>query len=130
MSDNPSDSKGNRKPGSEPATVNGKGRPNKPPPMHVKNSTEAAEDFRSAMQQANTCMRTLLSSYHAASAAQPPAGASPSTSPSSSAMPNITSANNADLERARVEAMARLVTVLQRNLRVRYELDVEEVVKA
>lgn len=45
-------------------------------------------------------------------------------------MSNMATANNADLERARVEAMTRLVTVLQRNLRVRYELDVEEVVKA
>ena len=98
--------------------------------MHVKYNPEAAEDFRSAMQQANACMRTLLSSYHAASAAQSPSGASPSTSPSTSAMPNMAAANSADLEKARVEAMTRLVTVLQRNLRVRYELDVEEVVKA
>ena len=45
-------------------------------------------------------------------------------------MPNMAAANSADLEKARVEAMTRLVTVLQRNLRVRYELDVEEVVKA
>ncbi|KAH9841656.1 Rapamycin-insensitive companion of mTOR, N-term-domain-containing protein [Rhodofomes roseus] len=121
--------KGNRKQGTETTTVNGKGRPHRPPPMHVKHTTEAAEDFRSAMQQANSCMRTLLSSHRSASAPSP-SGASPSTSPSSSAMPNVTAANGGDLERARVEAMMRLVTVLQRNLRVRYELDVDEVVKA
>ncbi|KAH9936411.1 Rapamycin-insensitive companion of mTOR, N-term-domain-containing protein [Fomitopsis serialis] len=123
-------SKGNRKQGPETTTINGKGRPHRPPPMHVKHTTEAAEDFRSAMQQANSCMRTLLSSYRSTPAAPSPSGASPSTSPSSSVMSSVTVANGGDLERARVEAMTRLVTVLQRNLRVRYELEVEEVVKA
>lgn len=89
-----------------------------------------SEDFRSAMQQANSCIKSLLSLSRQTAPLQSSAALSPSTSPSSSALPNPTSANLVELNRSRIDAMTRLIGVLQRNLRVRYELDIAEVVQA
>ncbi len=55
---------------------------------------------------------------------------SPSTSPSTSSLPNPATATEAELNRARIGTMNKLIGILQRNLRVRYELDVAEVVHA
>ena len=55
---------------------------------------------------------------------------SPSTSPSTSTLPNLATASDAEINRARIETMNKLIGILQRNLRVRYELDVAEVVHA
>ncbi len=45
-------------------------------------------------------------------------------------MPNLATASETELSRARIETMNKLIKILQRNLRVRYELDVAEVVHA
>ncbi|KAI0775530.1 Rapamycin-insensitive companion of mTOR, N-term-domain-containing protein [Trametes elegans] len=89
------------------------------------------DDFRSAMHQANSAIKNLvhLSRHHSHSHANS-AVPSPSTSPSTSTLPNPATATEAELNRARVDTMAKLITILQRNLRVRYELDVGEVVHA
>ncbi|EJF61068.1 hypothetical protein DICSQDRAFT_147513 [Dichomitus squalens LYAD-421 SS1] len=89
------------------------------------------DDFHSAMHQANSAIRALLHlhrqhSYGTQNSSIP----SPSTSPSTSTLPNPATATDTELNRARVEAMNRLVGILQRNLRVRYELEVGEVVRA
>ncbi|KAI0643109.1 Rapamycin-insensitive companion of mTOR, N-term-domain-containing protein [Trametes meyenii] len=88
------------------------------------------DDFRSAMHQANSAIKALLllsrqNSYRPNSSAP-----SPSASPSTSTLPNPATATEAELSRARIETMAKLIGILQRNLRVRYELDVGEVVHA
>ncbi len=93
--------------------------------------TPCSDDFRSAMHQANSAIKSLLllsrqQSYGQSSSS----AASPSTSPSTSTLPNPATATDAELSRARIENMAKLIALLQRNLRVRYELDVGEVVHA
>ena len=90
-----------------------------------------ADDFRSAMHQANNAIKTLLHlsrqhSHNHSTSSIP----SPSTSPSTSTLPNPATATEAELNRARIETMNKLIGILQRNLRVRYELDVAEVVHA
>lgn len=90
-----------------------------------------ADDFRSAMHQANGAIKSLLLLSRQHSYSHPnSSAASPSTSPSTSTLPNPATATDAELSRARIENMAKLITLLQRNLRVRYELDVGEVVHA
>ena len=74
------------------------------------------DDFRTALNQASNCIQTL------ASVSRP--GTSPPTS-------LITSpANGDDLDRVRIDTMAKLIRILQRNLRVRYELNVAELVQS
>ncbi|CCL99718.1 uncharacterized protein FIBRA_01740 [Fibroporia radiculosa] len=93
-----------------------------------RRNTDASErdDFRSAMQQASSCLRKLVSLSRS-----PHSGisTSPSTSPSSSTSAPE-NATDADLSRARIDTMSQLIDILQRNMRVRYELDVGEVVQA
>ncbi|EMD39883.1 hypothetical protein CERSUDRAFT_112137 [Gelatoporia subvermispora B] len=88
------------------------------------------DDFRTAMHQAHSALRTLTSLARPASSSQPTTPASPSTSPSSSTPPTVASLSDAAKTRARIEAMALLIGILQRNLRVCYELDIVEVVHA
>lgn len=93
------------------------------PTAHILSS----DDFHSAMYHANGAIRTLL---HLARQHEHPSAPSPSTSPSTSTLPNVATATDAELNRARVEAMNKLIGTLQRNLRVRYELEIGEVVRA
>ncbi|CDO75419.1 hypothetical protein BN946_scf184916.g3 [Trametes cinnabarina] len=87
------------------------------------------DDFRSVMHQANSTIKTLL--YLSRQQSQSHSSApSPSTSPSTSTLPNPATASETELNRARIETMSKLTNLLQRNLRVRYELDVAEVVHA
>ncbi|VDC00682.1 unnamed protein product [Peniophora sp. CBMAI 1063] len=80
------------------------------------------DGFRTALQQASSYIRVLAS-------AGSRAPTSPSASPtaSSSSIPDATT--DAEANRIRADAMTQLIVVLQRNLRVRYELDVAQVVK-
>ncbi|KAI0755187.1 Rapamycin-insensitive companion of mTOR, N-term-domain-containing protein [Daedaleopsis nitida] len=105
-------------------------------PLIAPEGTErgaSPHDFRSAMHQANGAIKALLSlsrqhqHTHSHSNASLP---SPSTSPSTSSLPNPATATESELSRARIETMNKLIGILQRNLRVRYELDVAEVVHA
>ena len=89
------------------------------------------DDFRSTMHQANSAVKALLMlsrPSHSHSSAIP----SPSTSPSTSTLnlPNLATAPESEINRARIETMNKLIGILQRSLRMRYELDVAEVVHA
>lgn len=90
-----------------------------------------SDDFRTAMHQANSAIKALvlLSRQHSYDHPASSAG-SPSTSPSISTLPNPATASEVELSRARIENMAKLIGLLQRNVRVKYELDVGEVVHA
>ncbi|KAJ8469790.1 hypothetical protein ONZ51_g8763 [Trametes cubensis] len=89
------------------------------------------DDFRTAMHQARSAIKALLHLSRQYPYSHPGSSApSPSASPSTSTLPNVLTASEAELNRARIETMARLIGILQRNLRVRYELDVAEVVHA
>ena len=79
---------------------------------------DCPDDFQTAMQQASGYIKTLSSGRSVPS---------PATSPSlSTALPSASD----DVDKIRIDAMKRLTTVLQRNLRVRYELNVAQVVQA
>ena len=80
-----------------------------------------AEDFRSALHQATSYIKAL----HKLSGAS---SSSPPHSPSSSSALNIR--EDGDLDRLRVDAMNHLLGVLKRNLRVRYEMNIPDVVQA
>ncbi|KAF7365155.1 hypothetical protein MVEN_00387000 [Mycena venus] len=80
---------------------------------------KSREDFRTALNNASTCIKSL-SALARNNATSPSAG-------SSSTSPTI---NAADVDRQRVEVMTQLVSILQRNLRVRYELNLTEVMQA
>ncbi|KAH8104684.1 Rapamycin-insensitive companion of mTOR, N-term-domain-containing protein [Cristinia sonorae] len=81
---------------------------------------EDRDDFRSALQQASTHLKALNSLNRNGS----PSTTLPVSSSSTSAL------TDAELSRARVEAMTQLTGVLQRNLRVRYEVSLADVVQA
>ena len=89
-----------------------------------------ADDFRSAMHQANSYIKSLFflsrQGVSSNSLLSPPSSA---VSPSSTS-PNPPAADETELNRARVDTMNLLIGVLQRNLRVRYELDIAEIVHA
>ena len=80
------------------------------------------DDFRSSLQLARGHVRTLISLSRTVT--------SPPTSPGASATPQSTSLHDPETTRTRVDAMNRLIGLLQRNLRVQYELDVVQVVHA
>ncbi|KAG1745997.1 Rapamycin-insensitive companion of mTOR, N-term-domain-containing protein [Suillus paluster] len=77
------------------------------------------DDFRTALAQANACLKSLNSLSRPVTS--PPPASSPSSTSSISA---------ADSDRSKIDIMNRLVCILQRNLRVRYELNLPEVVQA
>jgi hypothetical protein len=82
-----------------------------------------AEDFKTALHQANMYLNNLLSSGR-----QPQ---SPTTSvASSSSRQNPLQAEDPELDRTRITYMTKLTAILQRNLRVRYEMNTSEVVRA
>ncbi|TFY70661.1 hypothetical protein EVG20_g2351 [Dentipellis fragilis] len=86
------------------------------------NSHQHADDFRSVLQQASVCIKTLASIGRSAM--------SPVPSPSSSSTPQYPTPNESETTRMRTDAMTKLTGTLQRNLRVRYELDVAQVAQA
>ncbi|KIK95059.1 hypothetical protein PAXRUDRAFT_141598 [Paxillus rubicundulus Ve08.2h10] len=78
------------------------------------------DDFRTALNQANSYIKSLVSLPR--SSASTPASASSSS--------NVLGSTNSDQDRARIDVMNRLVYLFQRNLRVRYEISVAELVQA
>ncbi|KAF8133736.1 Rapamycin-insensitive companion of mTOR, N-term-domain-containing protein [Boletus edulis] len=74
------------------------------------------DDFRTALNQANSYLKSL------ASTSRPTFSA-----PSSSTSPSPT---NSEMDKARIDIMNKLVNLLQRNLRVRYELNGSDLVQA
>src|SRR6266404_3781616 len=73
------------------------------------------DDFRTILQQAWGHVKTLLSLSRVAT--------SPSASPGASTPPQALSLHDPETTRARIEAMTKLIGLLQRNLRVQYKLD-------
>lgn len=80
----------------------------------------SADDFRTALQNALSCVSSMVSLAH-------PAPSTPATASSSSTAPpqNVT-----EIDRQWIDVMSRLVVILQRNLRVGYELNLLEVLQA
>ncbi|KAI0346017.1 hypothetical protein BDW22DRAFT_1353679 [Trametopsis cervina] len=89
--------------------------------LKPRDDVEEREDFRTALQEAMAHLRALRK-------LSGPNALSPPTSPSSSDL--STAPNDAELHRLRVETMNHLINVLQRNLRVRYELNIPDVIQA
>lgn len=87
-----------------------------------RRTADDRDDFRTILQQAWGHVRTLLSLSRAAT--------SPSASPGASTSPQAISLHDPETTRARIEAMTKLIGLLQRNLRVQYELDVVQVARA
>ncbi|KAI0087847.1 Rapamycin-insensitive companion of mTOR, N-term-domain-containing protein [Irpex rosettiformis] len=88
--------------------------------LKPRDAVDEREDFRTALQEAMGYLRAL----HKLAGPNP---LSPPTSPSSS---NLAVPNESELNKLRVETMNSLIKVLQRNLRVRYDLSVPDVVQA
>jgi rapamycin-insensitive companion of mTOR len=90
-------------------------------PPHVYVRSVFPDEFRSILQQASSLIMVL------ATAGRTPA--SPPASPGSSS-PLADPISDAEVNRVRAEAMTKLLGMLQRNLSIRLELDVAQVVKA
>ncbi|EKM51823.1 uncharacterized protein PHACADRAFT_199326 [Phanerochaete carnosa HHB-10118-sp] len=107
--------------GSESAKRKFNGTPLAGLSVKTKDDTEEREDFRTALQQASSYIRTLHKLSSQSGTRSPP------DSPSSS---NPTAPTDSEISRMRIEAMNQLTNVLQRNLRVRYEMNIPDVVQA
>ncbi|KAJ3553483.1 hypothetical protein NM688_g3590 [Phlebia brevispora] len=86
-----------------------------------RDDKDEREDFRTALHQATSYVKGL----HKLTA---PSSASPPHSPSSSTALSISV--DGDFNRPRIEIMNQLIGVLKRNLRVRYEMNIPDVVQA
>jgi hypothetical protein len=83
-----------------------------------------SDDFRSALFHASNSIKTL-------SLLARPAAHSPGlTSASSASGHSPATTNPTDVDRTRIDTMAKLITILQRNMRVRYELNIEDLAQA
>ncbi|KAJ6585048.1 Rapamycin-insensitive companion of mTOR, N-term-domain-containing protein [Mycena capillaripes] len=82
---------------------------------------KSREDFRTALNNASSCIKSL------AALARGNVTSPVSATSGSSTTPVV---NAADVDRQRVEIMTKLVSILQRNLRVRYELNLTDVMQA
>lgn len=87
---------------------------------HHRRAVDDRDDFRTVLQLARGHLRTLISLSKTVT--------SPPTSPGSSTTPQATSLHDPETTRIRIDAMTKLIGLLQRNLRVQYELDVVQVV--
>ncbi|KAG8214549.1 Rapamycin-insensitive companion of mTOR, N-term-domain-containing protein [Butyriboletus roseoflavus] len=78
------------------------------------------DDFRTALNQANSYLKALATTSRA----------SPSTPAMVSSSSTSTVPTHSELDKARIDIANKLVILLQRNLRVRYELSMSELVQA
>ncbi|KAJ7600701.1 Rapamycin-insensitive companion of mTOR, N-term-domain-containing protein [Mycena floridula] len=85
-----------------------------------EDADERGEDFRTSLHTAQNCIASLVALGRPPQASSPSATASSSTGPPS--LPED--------DQKWIEIMTKLVTIMQRNLRVRYEMNVAEVVQA
>ncbi|KAF8139513.1 Rapamycin-insensitive companion of mTOR, N-term-domain-containing protein [Mycena galopus ATCC 62051] len=88
-------------------------------PGRDEGDDKSREDFRTALSNASSHLKSL-SALARGNVNSPTAGSSSTPS----------AATTADVDRQRVEIMTQLVSILQRNLRVRYELNVNEIMHA
>ncbi|KAN0087521.1 Rapamycin-insensitive companion of mTOR, N-term domain containing protein [Tylopilus felleus] len=78
------------------------------------------DDFRTALNQANTYLKSLANTSR-------PSLSTPAMASSTSPSPGTT---NSELDKSRIDIINKLVNLLQRNLRVCYELSVSDVVQS
>ncbi|KAK0188086.1 Rapamycin-insensitive companion of mTOR, N-term-domain-containing protein [Armillaria mellea] len=83
---------------------------------------DKGDDFRTMLQNASNCVSNLHLLVRQNVLPQATPGASSSTDPLTSNIP--------EADRPWIDAMSRLTTVLQKNLRVRYELNLADIVQA
>ncbi|KAK0487570.1 Rapamycin-insensitive companion of mTOR, N-term-domain-containing protein [Armillaria novae-zelandiae] len=83
---------------------------------------DKGDDFRTMLQNASNCVSNLLLLARSNMLPQTTPGASSSTDPLTSNIP--------EADRPWIDAMSRLTAVLQKNLRVRYELNLADIVQA
>ena len=80
-------------------------------------STALSDDFRTALNQANAYLKSLATT--------------PRSTSSTPVMPSLSATSpSPDLDKARIDIINKLVNLLQRNLRVRYELSISDLVQA
>ncbi|KAG1822809.1 Rapamycin-insensitive companion of mTOR, N-term-domain-containing protein [Suillus subaureus] len=119
--DAPETSRGRRRKNGIP--VNRRKFAGQAPPVGVRFRADSddrdRDDFRTTLAQANACIKSLNS------LSRPIISPPPASTPSATS--SISAAGN---DRSRVEVMNRFVCILQRNLRVRYEINLPEVVQA
>ncbi|KAH7099638.1 Rapamycin-insensitive companion of mTOR, N-term-domain-containing protein [Auriculariales sp. MPI-PUGE-AT-0066] len=94
-------------------------------PSREELTANHAEDYRTAIAQAASCTSTLVSYARSGSTAN--SAFTASTSMTSLALSNI---EDPSLDHIRAEAMDKLVQALQSNVRVAYELDLDELLPA
>jgi hypothetical protein len=85
------------------------------------NVRSTVDDFSTALQNATSCLKALVSLSRNVSSPAP-------TSPSSSSSSNVNTEEQTAA--ARIEVMTRLTSILQRNVRVRYEINMGELVQS
>ncbi|KAI6044824.1 Rapamycin-insensitive companion of mTOR, middle domain-containing protein [Pisolithus marmoratus] len=95
----------------------GQAPPSTPRPRADSNDKDK-DDFRTALSQANSYLKSLTSI------------ASSAPSPSSPSSTSSTSQSSSEQDRTRVDIMNKLVALFQRNLRVRYEITTAALVQA
>ncbi|KAH7885334.1 Rapamycin-insensitive companion of mTOR, N-term-domain-containing protein [Phlebopus sp. FC_14] len=96
------------------------------PPTSVRSRADSVDterdDFRTALNQANSYIKSL--SLHARPVTSSPAAGSPSSSS------NAAASTSSDHDKARIGIMNKFVALLQRNVRVCYEINISELVQA
>jgi len=90
-------------------------------------SLHSTDDFRTSLQNANACLRRLGTLTHPSGPTSPKSPPAHISKGSSSTTSGMHSAATLDLNYQRLDALSRLVEILSRNVRVRYELDFGEV---
>ena len=79
------------------------------------------EDFRNALQTANSCIKDLAESSKTEVS---------QTTPLTSKAPSFQSAATVELNTKRIELMGKLIDVLRRHVRVKYELNFNDIMQA
>ncbi|KDR82835.1 hypothetical protein GALMADRAFT_88557 [Galerina marginata CBS 339.88] len=85
---------------------------------------KGSEDFRTTLQNATNCIKELESITRSEASQSTP------LSSASSSKPAYQPASPVEVNNQKIEAMAKLIELLRRNLRVRYELNFNEVLHA
>jgi rapamycin-insensitive companion of mTOR len=89
---------------------------------------EQKDDYKTALSHATSYVRTLATMPRTfGTRSPPPTGVTP---PLPSISPMLTPGFDGDVDRARADLIHGLVSVMQRNIRVRYEMDIVELIKA
>lgn len=96
--------------------------------LNISRLTRQTDDYKTALSHATSYVRTLASMPRTFGPRSPPLTgvSSPLTSTSSV----LTLGFDGDVDRARADLIHSLVSVMQRNIRIRYDMDIVELIKA